>query len=403
LLFNVLVKSTVWFGLIVTVFFAVLHGLPEWAPQLASLGHNRVGPIEPLLWFGLPMAVWGALCGGLLPQNSLGHRSRVLALAAGAWVGPTLFTQGNALGIAAGTLGVAALLSSSSAARAASMAVVVVVLGLHGWLPQPDGGLGRVGAWSAADSPRSMAQWHLAPKGTERRQHGSTPNGTFVAWESTDSTTDTVLAVDGLASQTQGLPAKTEELLGHLAALFSAETGPAVLLNDSAGNVLRGMAAHPERTTHIAASTPATYQSIASRNPVRQRLWLQPNHLLHRAHPGRLLNSSAASAVIIEVSRAPWADSSNSAMGPHHIERVKSRLAPNGLYALGLHLRWWPDGGPAGLARELTNRFNHVQLWVPPEGVDGVIFLASDEDFDIERMRKRFSGAFIALESLGFF
>jgi len=72
------------------------------------------------------------------------------------------------------------------------------------------------------------------------------------------------------------------------------------------------------------------------------------------------------------------------------------------MYVLAMHLRWWPDGGPASIAAALVEEFAHVQAWLPPQGVDTLILIASDTAPAFLQLKNRFSHAATALGSLGF-
>jgi len=72
------------------------------------------------------------------------------------------------------------------------------------------------------------------------------------------------------------------------------------------------------------------------------------------------------------------------------------------MYVLAMHLRWWPDGGPASIAADLLSEFEHVQAWLPPQGVDTLIFVASDRAPAFLQLKNRFTHAATALGSLGF-
>ena len=395
-------RNMPWTGSVLGMLIIFHHSASDFVPRLASLGFNHLANVPGLLWLALPLAAWGGLCGSILPRRDALQWHSTLLFAVGIWLGPSLLTYSATFTIAVTLLGLAALMSASTWRRATAIGALAFLVTLNGWLPAPDSALTRKGVWSHAHSARALATWGTGDSKLPRLQHGSTPDGTFITWGRTDEPKEAAVAVDGLMAHTRGKHADAEEFTAHLAALLSPRKEPTLLLNDVAGNALRGLAAHPDRITHIAASAPAAIRSLAAIDPVRERLWLRTNHILHPAHGSRLLAMSAKASTIIEISRAPWADGSNAELNAQHIESVKARLASDGMYALCMHTRWWPDGGVHYVAEALVAHFEHVQLWVPPEGVESVIFVASDLPPEMDQLRARFSSATTALEGLGF-
>lgn len=398
-----LARSLTWTGTVAAALVAYHHALPQLGPSLGSFGFNATGGLPRLLWLSLPLAAWGLVCGSIVGRKGLHSFGRIALFSIALLLGPRLVTYGYTAYVAGTLLGVAALLAPTGARRGIAMASLAALVGFHGWLKAPDSAQTRLGIWANSASPQAFAEWRDGINLDARFQHGSTPDGTFVAWRPSDGEDAAItVAIDGLFATTQGNAADAEEFAAHLAAMLSPRKEPTLVLNDPAGNVLRGLAAHPPRVTHVAASVPGPIRAIASVDPVRERLWLQTNHILHPAHGARLLAMSPQPSTIIEVARAPWADSTNSAMSPAHFRTVRDRLAEDGVYALCLHTRWWPDGAPAAVARALAAQFEHVQFWAPPEGVESIILLASAQPFEANRLRSRFPSTKTALESLGF-
>ena len=399
---RMLSRNIAWAGTVTATLVAFHHGLSVAAPQLASLGFNNALGWPPLLWLSLPLAAWGVLCGSLVSRTGVRSPVGLGLLAIGGLVGPSALTYSNSAVVAGVLLGVAALIAPTALRRGVAMTALAALVGFHGWLPSPDGAQMRQGIWANSSSPRAFAEWRDGVNVDERFQHGSTPDGTFVAWAAESGDDDATVVVDGLRASTVGNEAAAEEFTAHLAAFLSPRKEPTLVLNDPAGNALRGLAAHPDRITHVAASAAGAIRAIASVDPVRHRLWLQTHHILHPAHGARLLAMAETPSTIIEISRAPWADGTNAELNAEHIEAVKRRLASDGLYALCMHTRWWPEGGPASVALALAGNFEHVQLWLPPEGVDSLILLGSNQPLEPNQLRARFASATTALESLGF-
>jgi tetratricopeptide (TPR) repeat protein len=394
--------STLWLGLLAALLWGSHHIIPTGAPQLAAAGMNGLGGVHPTLWLALPLFFWGMCTSIVLPSQPWNKAWPWVLLATGIGLGPSLFTHTSTPWIAVGSLGLAALFSSAGISRTVGLAAGIGLVLFEGWVPSPDAGQSRIGVWAAAHSPRALAHWTAAPSGMARVQHGSTPKGTFVTWNDDSDDGGLRIAVDGHIRSTQGKAAQAEEMAGHLSALLSHGKEPVLLLNDQAGNVLRGISAHPDRIVQVAAASPASLRSIAALDPIRKRLWLEPNHPLYPEHGSALLRRMPKVPTIVEVSSAPWADSANGAMNSDHIRTIRAHLQDDGMYVMAMHLRWWPDGGPASIASALLEEFAHVQAWLPPQGVDTLIFIASDTAPAFLQLKNRFAHAATALGSLGF-
>ena len=175
-----------------------------------------------------------------------------------------------------------------------------------------------------------------------------------------------------------------------------------MILGDKAGNVLRGVAAHPDGLTHISAPLPHALRQLASLDDVRERLWLQPTHPLYPEHPARLMSRMPDVPVVVEVTHAPWTDSANWGVDQRHIQTVSNRLLADGIYVLCAHTRYFPDGQVAAVGALLSDAFAFVQVWLPPEGADSAIFVASNAPIAADKIRARFGHGKTALETLGF-
>jgi tetratricopeptide (TPR) repeat protein len=66
------------------------------------------------------------------------------------------------------------------------------------------------------------------------------------------------------------------------------------------------------------------------------------------------------------------------------------------------HLSWWPDGGPAAIGRQLTATFENVQVWLPPQGADSLIWVASEAPISLQRLTERYENAAGPLAHLGY-
>jgi Flp pilus assembly protein TadD len=210
------------------------------------------------------------------------------------------------------------------------------------------------------------------------------------------------MSLDGALGSSFGDKAQSEELAGHLGALLSPKSEAQILIGDWMGNALRGIAAHPPGLTHVAVSSVYALRSIANMDPVRQRLWLQPGHPLYGEFSASLTRRTPSVGSIIEINHSPWTSGANWGLDDGHISAIKAHLSPDGVYVLCVHMRWWADGALSQIAGALTTQFQSVTTWLPPEGVDSIIFVASDKAATYKALASGFDHARAALLSLGF-
>jgi tetratricopeptide (TPR) repeat protein len=361
--------------------------------------------LEGRLWLALPLALVG-LCGGM----AMGRAPR--ADKASCWgVGIGLLIGPWALGSGAGVIGLgvmgslAALSLARPSVRAVGAAVAIssVVLTTSDWVPNPS----RMGPgiydemrstdqWSAALSQRKQARWHAwVPGGTAALipDEAAAPEGARQPVQ---------IELDGLNIQAPSRAAAAEELAGHLAALLSPDPTGIVVLGDSTGEVVRGIDAHPTAAVQVAVPYPGLLQTLAKTDPIRRGTWLDPHVQTQRTTPQRRLWSTLQAPAIIELSRTPWTSGEAPGITAAHLDAVRNRLGPDGIYLLCTHLGWWPDGGPAALARQLASTFEYVQVWLPPEGADSLVWVASEAPISLQRLTERYENATGPLARLGY-
>jgi len=379
-----------------------LNALPWLAPQIAALGLNdQLAPLTPTLCLSVPIFALGAMTGPFIRCDA----RTVLpwwAAAIGLWIGPTILTGSSMLWWGIGLAAIAAV----TAQRVRTLVFAVVTIGfgfgLESWVPRENKPPIHFGVWANTDSPRSLAHWNEGPEGLTRGLRALSPSGTIASWSNGASTPILATTLDGLTRSTHGALAESEEMIGHLVATMAPNQESVLVLGDEAGNTARGLAAHPDRITQIAAPFPLSTRFLADADPVRRKIWMAPSHPLFPEHPSALLQRIPAVSAIVENSHTPWADGAGSRWDEAHIGAVKARLEPDGLYALCAHLRYWPDGSVGTIGSTLSKHFSHVQVWNPPEGADSLLFLASDTPLSFATLASRFSNGRTGLESLGF-
>ena len=390
--------GALWSGLVGGALWLIPHGLELAAPQVGALAMNT----QKLYWLSLPLFGLGLLAGPLCRLRGATPGLPLIALAVGLWLGPMVATQDHIPWIAVALLTLAGLFTPVSSIRVVGALGAATIVLADGWLEAPSSVRSRSAIWARASQSQQLATWTAPRAGLEMTQHGLTDAGSFIVWKNTGEEQRVSVTIDGLETSSTGRLAGAEEMAGHLGALLAPMREPMVILGDKAGNVLRGVAAHPDGLTHISAPLPHALRQLASLDDVRERLWLQPTHPLYPEHPARLMSRMPDVPVVVEVTHAPWTDSANWGVDQRHIQTVSNRLLADGIYVLCAHTRYFPDGQVAAVGALLSDAFAFVQVWLPPEGADSAIFVASNAPIAADRIRARFGHGKMALETLGF-
>jgi cytochrome c-type biogenesis protein CcmH/NrfG len=398
---NIRLPTMLWAGALGGLIWISAFLLETGAPQLAALGMNHTLGVDGRLWLALPLATLGLLAAPLTAFGSTRSRLPAIGLAIGLWTGPTIATHQHAPWIAAIILGLIGLFSQSGKQRGVSLALALCIVVAGGWLAPANMRVSRTGIWASASNSRALATWAGGERNFAPRQHGQTGSGAFVSWEGTGDGEERGLSLDGSFTRTGDPAAQAEALTGHLAVLLAPKREPHLLLGDWMGNALRSTAVFPPGMTHISVPSAHALRAIAATDPVRERLWLQPVHPLYGEHPAVLTRRTPPVQAITEINHGPWTSGANWGLSTSHIRSVRNHLVANGVYVLCVHLRWWGDGAIPRIAQALTESFSSVTAWLPPEGVDSLIFVATDSPPAFGQVASRFSPAKADLASLG--
>ena len=388
-----------WAGLLGAGLWLIPHGLETYAPHFAAAAAQQQWGLVGTTWLLIPMYALGAATGPVVHLGTNRSRHEIFALSLGIGLGPWIANHETIGWFSFAILCLGATFANQSWNRIVFVVSAAATYVLMAWLKPADPTPTRLAVWAHASQPKMLSAWTRAPKGLSRLSHGQTESGAFVAWSGPD---ESGLTVDGLNALTKGRRAEAEELAGHLTVLSAPAREPVLLLGDWAGNALRAISAYPKGLAQISAPTSHGLRALAASDEVRERLWLQPNHSLYAEHPARLVRRMPALPTILEINHAPWSDGANWGLSDSHIQTIKSRLVPDGVYVLCVHLRWWPDGSLSKIAKGLTNHFETVQAWLPPEGVDSLIFVSSDNPLNPSQIKARFGHAKTAIEDLGY-
>jgi Flp pilus assembly protein TadD len=379
-----------------------------------SLLTDRVGSaaaawewgVNGRVWLLTPLVLLGLLGGAAMGRAVRADAATGLGIAVGLMLGAIGSAAGASVGMAFGTIGgLLALSLAPIPARGAGAAVAVAAIAMtsSGWIPTP----GRMGP-GIYDSMRSRDQWSAALTETPTTQWQAwVPSGTASiripeTSGSSDARPTVHLELDGLAMRVPSRAAAAEELAGHLAALLSPDPSGIVVLNDPSGELVRGISAHPAAAAEVGIAYPGLLQLLAKKDSIRREAWLDPHIHTQRASAQRRLESTARASAIVELNRTPWTSGAGPGLTDTHIARASAALSPQGIYVLCTDLSWWEDGAPAALASTLAQHFEYLQVWLPPEGADSLIWIGSSQPISVGRLHSRFAGGSSAMERLGY-
>lgn len=205
----------------------------------------------------------------------------------------------------------------------------------------------------------------------------------------------------GTVSTSTGREAEAEVLVGHLAALLGPERPRAVVLGDVAGRALGSLLEHPVDRVDVSTPLPVVPRALATLDPSARTAWLSSRVRLGAVHPESLLRQTREADLILEVVRTPWSDAVHAAPDAAHLDAVRAGLAPDGVYVCALHLSWFDRGQAAAVARAVADRFEHVQLWLPPSGADTLVVVGGPRAPTLRAVERRFIRAASDLRALG--
>jgi len=350
---------------------------------ILGLGGAWPGPLATAL-LGLLFA---------MPAAGAAHGRGLVMLALGVGLGSTLGMPIH-LWIVAGSAGLLCLLGAGSTpGRLAGAALLLLTAVGSFQQPRAD-----IGPWTAgtleagrlvqAPEPGPSPNWAVAG-GMGTAQVLSAPGRVTVR-------------LDGLPSQSIGRAAKAEAMAGLVAGLVSERPDTVVILGDHFAHALTGISRVPRGFTLLPTPLPDLVRVVADVLPEARASWLSPAAGLQPVHPVQALHMVPSADLIVEVVGAPWMDAFSSGLQPHHLDNVAKKLGASGQYVLLIHLGWW-DSASLGVAlRGITDRFAHVQAWVPPEGADSLLLVAGPQAPAMPLLIHRLERLQAPLASLGF-
>lgn len=197
------------------------------------------------------------------------------------------------------------------------------------------------------------------------------------------------IEIDGLVAELPSRANAADALAGHLAGAFTPETGQMLVLGDDLGSAVKEAVRYTPGQIRVSTPFPSLVRTIADMSNARQQAWLQPMVQLEPIHPEALLRLTTSTDTVLEIVRAPWADSSRGLLNSAHINAVERRLTGDGVYVLVLHTLWFDAQQPEAIVSAVADRFEHMQLWLPPNGADTLIVVASKQPLSLQSLVQR--------------
>lgn len=388
------------------------------------LDHVRDQGLLPFrLGLALPLAL-AVVPAGLALGAAWGRGPRrlaPLAVGAGLVAGAGVESSGELLWLAAGLLGIELLISARPLRQAASGLAIaglvatallagatpddLLTAGHYRLLRSPQAAQeeARISedlrtastSWTAAGAARLRAP-ERAWTGDVLRSPTAEALGGAESWP-------LLAELDGLPRQSRGRLARAEAFAGVLAAATGPEPDRSLLLGDDLGLALEAFGRSPHGLVRVATPLPVFTRAVAHLDPGTEARWLGPTVRLLPWHPTRALATEGRSGVdlVLEILRAPWGDAHRAPADARHLAQVHRRLKPGGRYVAVVHLETWAPGEPAAFAAAVGRRFEHVQLWLPPDGVDSLLLVAGDEAPELGRFLEVAGDSVEILRELG--
>lgn len=376
----------------------------------------RLGLLVPLFASVLPVGLVLGAAWGRSPR-----RLAPLAVAAGLLAGAMVDGTGGLLWLAAGVLGVEALLGVRPLRQAAGGLGIAGLLAAAIFAGTTPDDLLTSGRYRLLRSPSAaseearisedlrtaVASWAAEGaarlRAPERAWSGELLRSPALDALEEQGTWPLLAELDGLPRQTRGRLARAEAFAGLVAAGTGAELDRSLFLGDDLGLALAAFSEAPHGLVRVATPIPELTRAVARLDPLTEARWLGPTVRLLPWHPTRALASEGRAALdlVLEIKRAPWGDAHRAPADPDHLARIRRRLGPTGRYVSVLHLDTWAPATPAAWTAEIAAHFDHVQLWLPPDGVDSLIVVAGGSPPELGAFLEVGSGAVELLRELG--
>ena len=176
--------------------------------------------------------------------------------------------------------------------------------------------------------------------------------------------------------------ASAERYAGLIVRALTSSPQSMLVLGDTTANSFAHIQQHLPDQTYVSTPVPKFTQTVAKANPTRRNILISPEIQLLPFHPQEVISEYQELDIILDILHSPIPNAINQPNTSSRINRIKSSLSNNGLYAQLIHLRDFPKGVPQQQASFVAQSFSHVSVWLPPQGADSLLVVASDQPLD---------------------
>ncbi|MEC7984425.1 MAG: tetratricopeptide repeat protein [Myxococcota bacterium] len=192
-----------------------------------------------------------------------------------------------------------------------------------------------------------------------------------------------------------------ERYAGLIALNLREQTESAAIFGDIYGNTLIYNEGDLPSSVTFSTPLPRLTEIIASFSADRKNNWLLPGVNLTPIHPREIISTLQDIDVVIDIHHNPYADALNSPQSKADLQKIHERLSTSGVYALLIHLRNFPENYPQAQIHRVGEVFEHVQVWLPPQGADSVLVVSSKQPFQWKTFAKNIDQQKFDLKEIG--
>ena len=193
------------------------------------------------------------------------------------------------------------------------------------------------------------------------------------------------IEVEGIFTLLNDRRASAERYSGLIARALHPSPEKMLVFGDHVANTFTLIQNHLPDETICTTPLPTFTQEIASTNPTRKNIFLSPEIQLLPFHPQEIIWQESNVDIIIDILHSPVGNAINQPNDYLRTSQIESILSENGIYAQLIHLRDFPQGVPQQQTAYITKFFPYMQLWLPPQGADSLLIVASKQPFVWDR------------------
>ena len=165
-----------------------------------------------------------------------------------------------------------------------------------------------------------------------------------------------------------------------------------VIFGDTTANTLIHIHHQLPESLLLSTPIPSFTQMMAKQNPERHDLLISPEIQLLPYHPQEIIQQISNVDIMLDIIHSPFPNSINHPNSKSRLLDIQKTLSKTGIYAQLIHTRDFPDQSPQQQALLIAENFPYVQLWLPPQGADSLLIIASQTAFSWSSFSSRLEG-----------